>query len=234
MPFRIEETFAIRAPADAVFAYLTDPRRVVTCLPGAELTEVADERTFLGNVKLKVGPVTVAYKGRVHLTQVDEAARRVKMVGEGREGTGSGSAKMAMDSTVAPGPDGESVVTVLADVDVVGRAVQLGRGMMEQVATQMFRQFSTCVRKSLEVPAPSPPVPGGGVVPACERGATDRTGSAPDTGADVRATATSASAPPTSLARPVEPVRIVPVLFRALFATIGAFLRRLFGREHAR
>ena len=77
MGFRIEERFAVKAPAEAVWAYVTDPRRVVSCLPGAELTEVVDPRTFNGAVKVKVGPVTVSYRGRVQLIELDEGARRV-------------------------------------------------------------------------------------------------------------------------------------------------------------
>ncbi len=150
---RIEERFAVRAPVEKVWAYLVDPRRVVTCLPGAELTEVVDERTFHGAVKVKVGPVTVSYKGKVILEEVDAAARRVRMTGEGRESTGTGSARMAMESTLTPLPSGEVEVKVVSDVDVVGRLVQLGRGMIEQVSHQLFAQFAGCVKATLEAEA---------------------------------------------------------------------------------
>ncbi len=59
------------------------PRQVATCMPGAELDEVVDERTFLGNVKVKVGAITTRYKGRVQLTLVDEPGHRIQMVGRG-------------------------------------------------------------------------------------------------------------------------------------------------------
>lgn len=150
---RIEERFAVCAPAAAVWAYLIDPRRVVTCLPGAELAEVVDERTFLGKVQIKVGPVTVSYRGRVNLVKVDEASRRVTMTGEGRETTGAGAAKMSMESRLAELPGGETEVVVVSEVDVVGRLVQLGRGMVEQVSHQIFQQFAACVRATLEAEA---------------------------------------------------------------------------------
>lgn len=158
---RIEERFAVRAPIEAVWAYLIDPRRVVTCLPGAELTEVVDDRTFLGAVKVKVGPVTVAYKGKVILQEVDAAARRVRMTGEGRESTGSGSARMAMESRLQLLPTGEVEVLVTSDVDVVGRLVQLGRGMIEQVSHQLFSQFAACVKATLESEAAGAAAPAG-------------------------------------------------------------------------
>jgi len=150
---RIEERFTVRAPVEEVWAYLVDPRRVVTCLPGAELTEVVDERTFHGAVKVKVGPVTVAYKGKVILEEVDAAARRVRMSGEGRESTGTGSARMSMESRLTQTPSGEVEVLVISDVDVVGRLVQLGRGMIEQVSHQLFAQFAACVKATLEAEA---------------------------------------------------------------------------------
>jgi len=150
---KIEERFTVRAPVEKVWAYLVDPGRVVTCLPGAELTEVVDERTFHGAVKVKVGPVTVAYKGKVILEEVDAAARRVRMSGEGRESTGTGSARMSMESRLTQTPSGEVEVLVISDVDVVGRLVQLGRGMIEQVSHQLFAQFAACVKATLEAEA---------------------------------------------------------------------------------
>jgi uncharacterized protein len=150
MAFQIEERFVVKAPAERVWAYLSDPPRVVRCLPGAELTEVVDEKTFHGNVKVKVGPVTVSYKGKVVLAEKDPVARRMKMLGEGRETTGAGSAKMAMTGSLSERPGGETEVVIESEVDVVGRIVQLGRGMIEQVGHQIFQQFAACVRATLE------------------------------------------------------------------------------------
>ncbi|HUL59138.1 MAG TPA: hypothetical protein VLU43_07685, partial [Anaeromyxobacteraceae bacterium] len=74
----------------------------------------------------------------------------VKMSAEGRESAGAGAARMTMQSSVAAAPDGGSEVVVHAEVDVVGRIVQLGRGMIEQVSHQIFEQFASCVRATLE------------------------------------------------------------------------------------
>lgn len=155
MAFRIEERFVVRAPAARAFAYLVDPTQVVGCLPGAELAEVIDPRTFAGNVKVKVGAITIAYRGKVVLEEVDEAAKRVRMRAEGRESGGAGSAKMSMESRIVPAEGGGVEVVVVADVDVAGRIVQLGRGMFEQVAHQLFAQFAGCVRARLEAEDPA-------------------------------------------------------------------------------
>ena len=91
MSLDIEETLEVQAPVETVWRFLIAPEKIVTCLPGAELTKIEDERTFLGNMKVKVGPVTVSYQGRVKLTDVDDANHRVKMSGEGTEKGGAGS-----------------------------------------------------------------------------------------------------------------------------------------------
>ncbi len=153
MAIHIEERFAVNAPVEAVWRYLVDPRRVVTCLPGARLAEVVDERTFHGDVAVKVGAVTVTYRGRIHMAELDAAEHRVKMTGEGRESAGAGAAKITMQSRVSPAAGGGTEVVVEADLDVVGRIVQLGRGIIEQVAHQLFAQFASCVRAQLEAEA---------------------------------------------------------------------------------
>jgi uncharacterized protein len=151
MPFKIEEEFEVRAPVQQVWEYLIDPAKVVVCIPGAELLEAQDERTFVGAVKVKVGPMTMSYKGLMKFTEVDEQAHQVRMVGEGREAGGAGSAKVTMLSKVAPLDGGGSLVVVNAEVDLVGKIVQFGRGMIEEVSRQLFRQFSACVKQRLEV-----------------------------------------------------------------------------------
>jgi len=164
MAFRIEETFRVEAPLDRVWPYIIDPHRVVRCLPGAELTGEEGERTYLGRVKVKVGPVTASYAGRAKLAEVDETRHIVRLTGEGRESGGAGSARLAMTSRVIAMPDGGTEIRVEADVDVAGKIVQFGRGMIEGVSRQLFKQFAECVRAELATPlgaaqtlAPAPP-----------------------------------------------------------------------------
>src|SRR5919112_1777802 len=163
MAFKIEEKFEVQAPVERVWQYVTDPKRVVECLPGAQLLEQKDDGTFLGAIKVKVGPMSMSYKGQGKFTDINEETHQVRMVGDAREVTGSGSTKVSMLSTVVPLANGGSEVSVNADVELAGKIVQFGRGMIEEVSRQMFRQFSTCVKQHLEVaedPQPtSNPVP---------------------------------------------------------------------------
>jgi carbon monoxide dehydrogenase subunit G len=196
MAFKIEERFEVKAPIERVWNYLIDPQRVVHCLPGAELLELLDDGTFLGAIKVKVGPLSMSYKGQGKFTEINEEAHQVRMTGDAREVGGSGSTKVSMLSTVSPLESGGCEVLVNADIDLVGKIVQFGRGMIEEVSRQMFRQFSTCVRQQLEV-ADEPP-------------------------------------PETKSAEPEpQPVAAAPLAFRALWAIIVRFFRRLFGGSNS-
>jgi uncharacterized protein len=233
MSLDIEEKLELHAPADAVFKFLIDPERVVTCLPGAELSKVEDASTFLGNMKVKVGPVTVTYHGRVRLLEVDDAGRRVKMSGEGTEKGGAGTARMSMESFVEATETGSRVI-VKSKVDLAGKIVQFGRGMVKGVAGQLFKQFGENVKALLETDARA----AAGVADGAESAAGAGAGAAAPAEADAGAGAAAAAepgavvAPPRSLApRKAEPVHVLPLIFRALFAPIARWFRRLFRRR---
>src|SRR5690242_2017382 len=100
MSLVFNETFQLRAPAEQVWRFLLDPTRVVECMPGAALLGIDDVSTFRGRVSAKVGPITSSYAGRASFDQVDETKRRVVIIAEGKEGTGSGSAKMILTGEV--------------------------------------------------------------------------------------------------------------------------------------
>jgi uncharacterized protein len=223
MAFGIKETFRVQAPVDRVWRYLVDPRQVVNCLPGAELTADEGERVYSGKVKVKVGPVTAAYAGRARLTEVNDAEHVVRMDAEGRESGGAGSAKLRMTSRVAAHPEGGCEIRVEAEVDVAGKIVQFGRGMIEAVSKQLFKEFVSCVRATLEAPAATTTP----AIQAPERQATSP--GQPQTAPATRADNTRVAQPPT--ATTAKPVAVVPLVIRAIWATLSGWVARLFHRR---
>ena len=164
MSIQIEETFRIAAPVEAAWQFLLDPHRVVTCMPGATLEEVVDERTFDGAVKIKLGAITTRYRGRVQLTEVDDEKYRVCMSAEGRE-TGGGTAKGTLTSELRALPDGHTEMVTSAQVDITGRVMQIGRGMIQGVSAQLFGEFVARTRQALEAPDSEGGAEGGELAP---------------------------------------------------------------------
>jgi uncharacterized protein len=133
---------------------------VVSCVPGAELSEVVDPNTFKGKVRIKVGPVTVSYNGTARITSRDAATRSATLEADGKETTGSGSAQAKTVMSVAPDGDA-SMVTLATDFTVVGRVAQFGRGIMEDVSRHLVGQAAACIQSKLEAPpAGEAPAPG--------------------------------------------------------------------------
>jgi uncharacterized protein len=204
---QIENQFQVAAPPETVFAFLLDINRVVGCMPGAELSEVVDPTTFKGKVKIKVGPITVAYNGTAKIVEKDEAARVAKLEASGRETTGPGSANATATMSVLEDGAG-SAVKLVTDFTVAGRVANFGRGVMEDVSRRLVGQMADCIKSNLE---------GASATPAPEVSAAEMPG------ADAPA---PAPAPvQTQMQTQAKPVNALTLFFQVLWDRI----RRLFG-----
>ena len=206
---QLENSFSVSAPPDRVFAYLLDVNKVVGCVPGAELSEVVDPTTFKGKVKIKVGPITVAYSGTARIVDRDDSTHSAAIEAEGRETTGPGSARAKANMSVMADGSG-SVVKIVTDYNVAGRVAQFGRGVMEDVSRRLVGDMAACIKANVE---------------AGEPGA----GASPGSAAGDVATATPQSSPSQSLASAqvatAKPVNALGLLFSVLWAR----LRGVFG-----
>ncbi|HEV8596509.1 MAG TPA: SRPBCC family protein [Candidatus Dormibacteraeota bacterium] len=151
---QLENLFHVSAPPDEVFAYLLDINKVVGCVPGAELSEVVDESTFKGKVKIKVGPITVAYNGTARIADRNDAERSATLSAEGRETTGPGSARATAQMHVQTAGEG-ALVTITTDYHVAGRVAQFGRGVMEDVSKRLIQEMANCIQANLEADEPA-------------------------------------------------------------------------------
>jgi uncharacterized protein len=142
MAIKIEKTFQVQEPLESVWAFISDPRKVANCLPGAQITETVDDRTFKGVIKIQVGPSVTDYKGQVHIERIDNEQHEIEFVGKGQDVRGKGSASMKMTGSVRSLPDGHTEVGSVAEVNVVGLLAQMGGRMIQEVSNQMFAQFT--------------------------------------------------------------------------------------------
>ncbi len=153
---QLENSFQVGAPPERVFDYLLDVNKVVGCVPGAELTEVVDASTFKGKVKVKVGPISVAYNGTARISERSDSDRTATLIAEGRETTGQGTAKATALMTVEAAGDG-STVRIVTDYHVAGRVASFGRGVMEDVSKRIVKDMAACIKANLEAaPRPNP------------------------------------------------------------------------------
>ena len=222
---QIENSFDVAASPDKVFSFLLDITRVVGCMPGAELSEIVDPTTFKGKVKIKVGPVTVAYAGTARIVDRDEANRTATLEGDGRDTTGPGSARakayMKVDAV-----GGASRVTFTTDFTVAGRVAQFGRGLMEDVSRKLIGQMAECIKRQLEVPEEQVEAVMASTEIPPPAAAAEAQATAPAAG-DLAA----AGAPPRPAPRPAPPASAPVNMLGLLWSVFIGRLRALFGAK---
>ena len=136
----INKTFHVEQPIASVWANLTNPEKVVVCVPGASLTEKVDDNNYKGEVELKFGPIKAGYGGLITFIERDAAAHRMVLKGAGTDNKGKGGADMKMEGVLSE-KDGGTDVNVTMDVSVTGMLAQFGSRLINDVSNQVFDQF---------------------------------------------------------------------------------------------
>ena len=146
------------SPADA-WAVLTDIERVAPCIPGAQLLSV-DGDDFTAAVKVKVGPITMSYKGEASFQEKDQGAQHVVIKANGKETRGNGNAA-ALVTAQLQGEGDATRVLITTDLTISGKAAQFGRSVMADVAGNLIAQFAERLEESLGTDVPAGVVQGG-------------------------------------------------------------------------
>lgn len=146
--------FRVGVPPAKAWEVLTDVERVASCLPGATLLSV-DGNEFTGAVKIKVGPITVSYKGLASFLEKDAGAQRVVLKADGKETRGNGNAAAVVTAQLKDQGDATRIA-VTTDLTISGKAAQFGRGVLADVATNLIGQFAKRLEADLLDSAETP------------------------------------------------------------------------------
>ncbi|MFI1393586.1 SRPBCC family protein [Streptomyces sp. NPDC020681] len=144
---QLHHTFTVPVPVDEAWQVLLDIERIAPCMPGATV-EGYDSEIINGSVKVKLGPVTVTYKGTAAFDEKDEAAHRMVLTARGKEVRGQGTASATVTSSLAGSGSGTEV-DVVTDLTITGRPAQFGRGVMAEVGDKLIGQFADCLSQQL-------------------------------------------------------------------------------------
>ena len=152
---KIANQFTVSAPIDKAWDVLSDLEQVIPLMPGAQLIgHEGDE--YLGKVKIKVGPVTSEFSGKVRFVEQDRGQHRAVIDGKGKEARGTGNAAATVTAQLRE--DGERThVTVDTDLKIVGKLAQFGSGMLQQVSEKLLAQFVDSLEAELDGLRPSKP-----------------------------------------------------------------------------
>jgi carbon monoxide dehydrogenase subunit G len=175
-------------------------------MPGAELTEVVDERNWKGKLNAKFGPVSLAFAGTVTVQDRDDAAHRIVLAAKGMEQKGKGAANAKVTSWLEPGPSEDATtVKMQADITLTGAAAQLSRGLLPEISKKLTQTFADCLQESM---AAEQATREGAAAPSTESGA-----------------AATPSKPPVV----AKPVGGIGLGLAAIWSIVANFFRELFG-----
>ena len=212
-----DNSFEVPLPIGDAWKVLMDIRRVAPCMPGAELTDVVDERTYKGKIGVRLGPVALTFAGTVKFEEIDDANRTARVAAQGNDAKGRGAANAVASFHLEPAGGGTKVL-VHTNLTLSGAIAQCGRGVgiIQMTAAQIITQFANNLRAQLAQDgaanasvAPTAPPPPASAPPA----------------------PIPQSTAPATAPQPVPPVA-KPISGFALMANVlWASFKRLFGRE---
>lgn len=150
MAMRFEHEFTVPVPVERAWTTLLDVERVAPCLPGATLETVqGDDMT--GQMRVKVGPITLTYRGKATFEEVDERGRTLTIQASGKETRGPGTAAATVVAHLRP-EEGRTRVTVDTSFTVTGRPAQFGRGVMSEVGARLVERFARNLSELFQEP----------------------------------------------------------------------------------
>lgn len=207
-----DNSFEVPLPPGDAWKVLMDIRRIAPCMPGAELTEVVDERTYKGKIGVRLGPVALTFAGTVKFEEIDPANHTARVAAQGSDAKGRGAANAIALFRLEPAGTGTKVL-VHTNLALSGSVAQYGRGVgiIQLTAAQIITQFANNLKAQLA------------------KDDATRTAAPAPVGAPPVSTAAEPSAPSTApTPRHSAPLAAKPISGFALIAQVlWGFLRRL-------
>ena len=151
----LTNTFTVPVPIDRAWDTLLDMERVAPCLPGAAVDSF-DGEVVQGRVKVKVGPISLQYRGEVTIDERDDAERRLVMTGLGKEVKGSSSASARIRANLVD-QGAATEVQVETELDLTGKPAQFGRGIITDVSNRLIGTFASNLEGLLTAEEPAAP-----------------------------------------------------------------------------
>src|SRR3954453_959759 len=163
------------APAEA-WPVLMNIQGIAPCMPGAQLTEVVDDKSYKGNIAVRLGPVALTFAGLGTFEEIDNTNHTARVKAQGTDAKGRGSAQAAATFRLEPSAAGSKVL-VHTDLTLSGAVAQYGRGvgMIQATATQIMNQFANNLKAQLGATQPA----AAAVLSAASTGAADAAPVAP-------------------------------------------------------
>ncbi len=149
MAMEMDHSFTVPVAPDRAWDVLLDVERIAPCMPGATVEEF-DGEVVTGRIKVKVGPVSLTYRGTAKFTERNPDTKTIVLDASGKETRGAGTASATVQAWLEPESSGEATkVSMHTTMNVTGRPAQFGRGVIVEVGGKLVEQFAQNLRQQI-------------------------------------------------------------------------------------
>jgi carbon monoxide dehydrogenase subunit G len=237
MAIELDNSFTVPVPPEQAWDVLLDVERIAPCMPGATVTSVEGDE-IAGQVKVKLGPLSLSYKGTAKFIEKDHASHTIAIEATGKETRGAGTASATVHASLKPDDaEGQTTVSIHTSLNVTGRPAQFGRSLLPEVSGKLIDQFAANLRALIDStnrPAEAEPEAAPAQDAAAATGDAASTATAAGTAAATQSTA--APAQPVAQLQQEDSLNLIklvggPVLKRVLPVVLAAALIAIFQRR---
>jgi carbon monoxide dehydrogenase subunit G len=237
MAIELDNSFTVPVPPEQAWDVLLDVERIAPCMPGASVTSVEGDE-IAGQVKVKLGPLSLSYKGTAKFTEKDPASHTLAIEATGKETRGAGTASATVHASLKPADaEGQTTVSIHTSLNVTGRPAQFGRSLLPEVSGRLIDQFAANLRALIDStnrPAEAEPEAASAQDAAVATGDAASTATAAGTAAATQSTA--APAQPVARLQQEDSLNLIklvsgPVLKRVIPVAVAAALIAIFQRR---
>jgi uncharacterized protein len=218
MAIELDNSFTVPVPPEQAWDVLLDVERIAPCMPGATVTSVSDDE-IAGQVKVKLGPLSLSYKGTAKFIEKDQANRAIAIEASGKETRGAGTAAATVHASLKPADsEGQTLVAIHTSLNVTGRPAQFGRSLLPEVSGKLIGQFATNLEALISQDSTAP---ADGTTATAESAAPEASAAPGDTAGAGTTSATVAAKPATGLPQQEDSLNLIklvggPLLKRVL------------------
>ena len=236
MAIELDNSFTVPVPPEQAWDVLLDVERIAPCMPGASVTSVEGDE-IAGQVKVKLGPLSLSYKGTAKFTEKDPASHTIAIEATGKETRGAGTASATVHASLKPADaEGQTTVSIHTSLNVTGRPAQFGRSLLPEVSGKLIDQFAANLGALIGSTSPSAEAEPE-AAPAQDATATGDAASAATAAGTAAATQpTAAPAQPVAQLQQEDSLNLIklvggPVLKRVIPVAVAAALIAIFQRR---
>jgi carbon monoxide dehydrogenase subunit G len=235
MAIELDNSFTVPVPPEKAWDVLLDVERIAPCMPGASVTSISDDGNEIeGQVKVKLGPLSLTYKGTAKFTEKDQENLTIVIEATGKETRGAGTASANVQAVLKAADAGSTLVSIHTSLNVTGRPAQFGRSLLPEVSGKLIAQFASNLEALISSDAATAAAPEETAAPESDGTVADSSGEA----VPAPAAAAPAAAPVVKQEESLNAFKfvVVPILKRvipvaAAGAAIAVIIRRLTSRK---